>query len=617
MSVTTPELKCPPKDSGFSLALTALDAFWDDNRPLLFLGPWCLRGANRNAWQGRVGRLLDTPWNDLQRVESAYQYCDKVYRDLLPRMAVALNHMHGVNHAVEYWRIVVGYWLYHYIQTFYERYETVRMALTDFRVEAAVGLAREDWRPTRDADDYAAIIFDDPYNLQLYSQILVDLGVPLESRRGPGLRTAVAGTPRGAVFRAVAGLAGRFSRVLARRSPVILVNSIFSEWEAWRLWWRSRGAVQPFLDRSYFHNLRPSVTQPGLRKTLCQIDDGGDPLVTSLIKSLPYNLPHSCVEEYPAHLEYVRRKWPEGPRVVLTSFLFTSNDVGKIWLAERRERDRVKIVAIQHSGVYGVYEREFSTHHERDVADQCWSWGFETPSVPNMSPMPSPKMNRIKPITQAGSATRILLLPEELRRYALNFIRSPFGGQSERYLDGLTDLLTGLAPNILKQVRLRARPWIAANDVYASRFPDLAVDPMIERPLADALAASRLIVVTYNGTAFLEALVIGRPVVLVWDPVTNPMHTNAQLCFGFLREAGILHDTPQSAAELINRIYDDAATWWHEPAVRRGRERFLAKFVWLDKDWLRVWHDRILRFASQEAPVTLPNSSARSFETLV
>ena len=109
------------------------------------------------------------------------------------------------------------------------------------------------------------------------------------------------------------------------------------------------------------------------------------------------------------------------------------------------------------------------------------------------------------------------------------------------------------------------------------------------------LEESRLCVCLYNGTPFLETFVANYPTLLCWDPRYTELNEQAQPYFDLLRESGILHDTPESAASILNNIYRDPLSWWMSPEVQDAKNKFSDRFARTDGDWLAQWNRELLK----------------------
>ena len=65
---------------------------------------------------------------------------------------------------------------------------------------------------------------------------------------------------------------------------------------------------------------------------------------------------------------------------------------------------------------------------------------------------------------------------------------------------------------------------------------------------------SRLFIGTYDSTTYLEALTANMPTILFWNKCHWEIRNSAAPCYNQLREVGILHNSPESAAEKVNKI---------------------------------------------------------------
>ena len=108
------------------LATTALEEFWDHTQPMLFLGEWCRLYHRKAAWEKPGNEVLPDPYNS--RAEEYEQYTLGVYEKILPIIAEGLNRIHGTQHSLRYWQIVIGSFLVWYIQTLYHRFLHLKQA---------------------------------------------------------------------------------------------------------------------------------------------------------------------------------------------------------------------------------------------------------------------------------------------------------------------------------------------------------------------------------------------------------------------------------------------------------------------------------------------------------
>jgi putative transferase (TIGR04331 family) len=58
--------------------------------------------------------------------------------------------------------------------------------------------------------------------------------------------------------------------------------------------------------------------------------------------------------------------------------------------------------------------------------------------------------------------------------------------------------------------------------------------------------------------------------------------------FDRLRQAGILWDSPESAAAHTAKVYD-CSGWWNGHAVKGARAAFVERYALSDPDWTSAW----------------------------
>jgi len=84
----------------------------------------------------------------------------------------------------------------------------------------------------------------------------------------------------------------------------------------------------------------------------------------------------------------------------------------------------------------------------------------------------------------------------------------------------------------------------------------------------------------------LETLSLNIPTVIFWNPEDNPVSERAELFFNMLKDVGILHDSPESAALHVSLVWDDIAIWWESETLQKSRIKFCQEYSRVDKDTL-------------------------------
>jgi putative transferase (TIGR04331 family) len=88
-------------------------------------------------------------------------------------MKYFLNRMHGVKYSLLYWRIVIGPWLYYFIQILYDRYQSILTAIKSGKVtDTLVDRYDEARWLSQDFLCFLNCFATDDYNHHIYSRII-------------------------------------------------------------------------------------------------------------------------------------------------------------------------------------------------------------------------------------------------------------------------------------------------------------------------------------------------------------------------------------------------------------------------------------------------------------
>ena len=114
------------------LATTDIESTWAKNKSIIFLGTWCLRYSRKDSWQSLNYLIYPYHWDNRLKLAQDFLYVNNVYEKVLIETAKELNKIHGVNHSVKYWRIVIGYWLLYFIQVYFDRWQMLQKVSKDY-----------------------------------------------------------------------------------------------------------------------------------------------------------------------------------------------------------------------------------------------------------------------------------------------------------------------------------------------------------------------------------------------------------------------------------------------------------------------------------------------------
>ena len=113
--------------------------------------------------------------------------------------------------------------------------------------------------------------------------------------------------------------------------------------------------------------------------------------------------------------------------------------------------------------------------------------------------------------------------------------------------------------------------------------------------LEKQLRKSRLIITFSNSTVFLQTMSINFPTILCFNPIRSPLLMSALPYYNELRRVKVFHDSPESAAEWINTIYENPSSWWTSPETQKARKQFCNEFIRASPSFHKEWAKEILK----------------------
>ena len=99
-----------------------------------------------------------------------------------------------------------------------------------------------------------------------------------------------------------------------------------------------------------------------------------------------------------------------------------------------------------------------------------------------------------------------------------------------------------------------------------------------QKDIIKSLKLSRLCVVNFNSTVFLETINLNFPTILLLNKKFDELRVSAKPYFDILEKAGILFYDPTLAANKINEIWDNVEVWWNDQKVKAAVNIFCNKF---------------------------------------
>ena len=589
-------LKCffPKKVNFMFLVLTADQRFWKTDEKILFLGEWCRLYREKSVWSRLDAEVLPFHWDDREKFRQDYNYVDTIYENYLNLLSGELNRLNEVNYSSRYWRIIIGPWLYFFIEIFYDRFLSIQGAIKSGKVTST-------WIPQLTPFSFVPADFSnmrewywgDAYNHFLYGRILKASGkisYEIKNFKKKGekkleFRRPIPTSLGNLMIKRILEKVGKW--IPPKFNKVVFVSSYLNAKDLIRLQLSLGQLPNPCLP---IVKVKSVLTDLNLRKKINLCKEEGSPFEKLLNDILPEQIPKAYLEGYRNLNQRAMAAFPKKPKLIFTATGLVGNDGFSFWTAAEVERG-AKLVATQHGGCYGTVA--WSTHeaHETKVSDHYFSWGWEQKEKPKVVPLSSGQLIGLMPDIKPKPNGLILWIGLSVTRYSSQLVSIPMSRQMLDYMNDQLRFAQAVSPNVHKLLIRRLFPRDYDWDEEL-RWKDM--DPELniyhgQKSMYQQLNESRMCVGTYNSTTDLETFSRNYPTITYFNPNLNELRESARPYFDELKRAGIYHTTPESAASKVNEIYKDPQSWWNSPEVQDARENFCHRFARTSENWLKEW----------------------------
>jgi putative transferase (TIGR04331 family) len=581
-------------DKVLFLATTALEEFWDEGADeIIFLTEGAKLYSCRHYWENLD--FVDAPyiWSSSAYKAEAFEECQHVYDFFLSLVAEELNSYHKVDKDKEYYRVLLGEWLFRFIQILYDRYFSLETAFSKYPDLTTYLLdPKQEYIPDS-GEDFFDRVKTDEYNIQLYSQILriKENSFPIRRLSRVLKSTRVIHNDSNSLRSFLKWAISRLMLKFSARPYTLLCNAYFGKsslMKILKLFFSSRRQI-------VLNDMEGKIVLPKeidyeyrikdiLKNSYCS------PFEKVVSKLVFCNLPIVYLEGYSSLLKSVRRqKVNPPPLCIYTANALQNNIILKAYIAEYRKS--LYISCHQHGGGYGIDQVASGEYYERSIVDHFYTWGWE--DGPASSYLPPPRDNiRWRP---NHNKPYILLVMTALPRY-VDVLKANTSSNDflYQYINLTKRFIASLSIPFTLKVRFNKDDLGWSVEERLGELNGIVWEKdNHSKVFLEVLQHCELFVVDHFMTTALESLGNEVPTVVFFNPKMYLFKEEAKKLIHKLRLVGIVHDTPESAARHISSISSNINAWWLREDVVAARVKFVKKYAKFDKDWVKYWADQI------------------------
>ncbi|EKR00620.1 LIC12162 family transferase [Leptospira borgpetersenii] len=567
------------------LVTTALEDTWPSEVPILFLGDWCKIYSRKEFWSKLDAKVMSYHWDDRTQLYKDYLYLKEFYERLLIDLSSQLNRIHGVNHSIRYWRILIGPWLGYFSQMLFDRWVTIQQAVNEYNLSGTILLQSnpEDMVPN-DMNEFVHFFVSDEWNHYVYGEIIretTDLNIQF-LKSFQKIENQVNLSFKRKIKQLFVNVFNWCILKFSFRNDLFFISTYLSKFDLIKLSFKLLRIPQFWKSI----DVNRSFVSPGMREWILEGESKSD-----FEKFVRYFIPRQIPKVYlEGYSELVRKtkklSWPLCPKLIWTSNAHNSDEVFKVWAAANIEKGS-KLVIGQHGGHYGIGKWSFNEEHDLEISDCYLSWGWDHSFKSNVYSFGQITAKRPLDVNHFRQ-TRTLLVTAILPRYSYHMFSSFVAGQWNSYQEDLFLFVNSLPDSIRNTllIRLHATDYKREQELrWHEKFPTIELNDG-QSNINELLTKCRLFISTYNATTFLESFTMNIPTVMFWNPQHWELRDSAIPYFEELKKVGIFHTTPEFAAKHVVQVWDNLEEWWNDKEVQLVRNSFCRRYSHLTDDRL-------------------------------
>ncbi|HMS61572.1 MAG TPA: hypothetical protein PKD63_04770 [Solirubrobacteraceae bacterium] len=573
-----------------------VNAIWTDRAPpphgaVVIAGWWCPAELSDGAV------VLPNPWDDRAAIALMDSWCWRTAQRVVAQLAPRLDEIHG-ERGEAYWNTLLAPVILHIVSAIADR-RLFLVAASAIAPNAPVTAAVLDEPPATMAATARAL--RDPHaGSGLMGEMGRALGLEVAEPQTPLMRERSAPAPSTAFAPRLLGALReprRSSRLAAEVVRLAAAHRML----------RVRGLPQVTVVGHSGLDARNVVALgrpvPGLRvvqgvpcpseippadqeqrRLLVSSATAEDDLERLTVAMLQQLLPRSVVEGFTALQEASLSGY--GPPTHALVFGYAGDEVQNEFVARCAIAGR-RLAFAQHGGFYLQAPVNAQERLEVREGSEFWSWGV---TGPGLRRVPTPRLERIRDTHVGGELVTLIEGVHPPDSYLLRFASTPLGNQVYDGPERLASFVQASSPAVRQRMRLKRFPAELGVAPRLAPLEHLATSgPPAAGTAVEWMRASRLVVVSYPDTPFLEALVVGVPTVGLWNPAHWEWRDELRELIADLGNAGVVFAEPLAAAEHVNLVLSQGVQeWWSEPSVAAARSAFVDRLV-PRGDWRDAW----------------------------
>ena len=349
--------------------------------------------------------------------------------------------------------------------------------------------------------------------------------------------------------------------------------------------------VTPTKNKYFFMNKKP------LNKDLYNLEQRNknlfknnkkkrDDFYNYLITNILADLPMSYYEHYKNLKDQIIKR-SKYKKTIVSMHAILINDLFKIYTAETKKNGS-RLICVDHGGQIHKFRAMFD--YLNIICDAQVHWNIRDKNYKFSTRLSPTKF--ISDFKQQNTNDNFCtIITSENTVFGARCHSLPGLDDYVREFEDVLVFGKSLKPVIQKKLKLRSKDYnnIDVNSHFRKIFGKKSTDQYGSSTFERTMLRSKLIIFTYAQTAFMESMYYNKPsILLIWknDWIFQDVFYKHIKQF---QKQQMAFENMKSAGKFINKRWDRIDDWWKSRDVQLARKSFLKDFFNVKKSWHQDW----------------------------
>jgi putative transferase (TIGR04331 family) len=584
------------------LVLTALEHSYKKFKKVFYLGEWCLTYENKANLKIKRYKVQKHHWTSFRKLKKDSLNLEKEYERLLNKISVLLNKFHKTKFNKEYWRVIVGPWLYFYLISMFDRWESLRRLKKISTYSIPNYQADEDIFTTYDTMEYwSKATQSDSWNQANFIRILkyrfkkinFIKNIVKDKNNYLSKRINKKNNIISVLKYLITILDILFSKISFSFNKIYVETLYFSKLDAFKFQVKCKQFPSFQLKTFNYNKNEYKKINYEERKNLFKFKHQKNQNFSGYLnKSLITDFPLVFLEDYKKIDNLNYSKYKNNFKIIFSSISQIFNERYKIWLAKMIKKG-TKHFIVGHGGGIPVVFLNNMFQHELKISNKYISWHkpFHKKHF-RLTPPLIRKFSKKYSKNSYKEAKNCLILSCDTLRYPVKIQGFPYVEQYKSWLGDISTLINNLNKKIKDNLIYRCSATnvgFKTDKILKEKHKFLNISNFDKNSLSDELENTKISVITYPETVIPECLLSKKPMIITLSPKIYHFIPQVKNIINELKDNKIFFDSPIKASSFINSIWSDPSLWWENKNTKQAIEK-LRDYTFENKiNWLNDW----------------------------